>query len=164
MSLKKEFIRDGNRRIIGSTTTGYVGSFDTLVRDEHEQHHRTHQREFRHDPRRTWQFGLDQHRRCRSLDRQAQQEVAESVPSNLPPFLPPSWRSSDDTINNADRRHRVPAVFGRRQTEANRSSGSPRGERLRASCPVERGRSLPPAPPKAQPRRAELSGLASRPN
>jgi len=36
MSLKKEFIRDANRKIIGSTTTGYVGSFDTLVRDEHE--------------------------------------------------------------------------------------------------------------------------------
>ncbi len=36
MSLKKEFIRDGQRRIIGSITTGYVGSFDSLVRDEHE--------------------------------------------------------------------------------------------------------------------------------
>ena len=34
MSLEKEFIRDGKRRIIGSTTTGYVGSFETLVRDE----------------------------------------------------------------------------------------------------------------------------------
>ena len=39
MSLKKEFIRDGKRRIIGSVTTGYVGSFETIVRDEHEQHH-----------------------------------------------------------------------------------------------------------------------------
>jgi hypothetical protein len=36
MSLKKEFIRDGQRRIIGSITTGYTGSFETLVRDEHE--------------------------------------------------------------------------------------------------------------------------------
>lgn len=36
MSLKKEFVRDGNRRIIGSITTGYTGSFDTLARDEHE--------------------------------------------------------------------------------------------------------------------------------
>jgi len=36
MSLKKEFIRDGQRRIIGSTTTGYVGAFDTIVRDEHD--------------------------------------------------------------------------------------------------------------------------------
>jgi hypothetical protein len=36
MSLKKEFIRDGQRRIVGSITTGYVGSCDTLVRDEHE--------------------------------------------------------------------------------------------------------------------------------
>lgn len=34
MSLKKEFIRDGNRRIIGSVTTGFTGAFDTLVRDE----------------------------------------------------------------------------------------------------------------------------------
>lgn len=36
MSLKKEFIRDGNRRILGSVTTGYTGSFETLVRDEHD--------------------------------------------------------------------------------------------------------------------------------
>jgi hypothetical protein len=36
MSLKKQFVRDGSRRIVGSVTTGYVGSFDTLVRDEHE--------------------------------------------------------------------------------------------------------------------------------
>ena len=34
MSLEKEFIRDGKRRIIGSVTTGYVGSFETIVRDE----------------------------------------------------------------------------------------------------------------------------------
>jgi len=36
MPLKKEFIRDGKRRIIGSITTGYEGSFDTLVRDDQE--------------------------------------------------------------------------------------------------------------------------------
>jgi hypothetical protein len=36
MSLQKEFIRDGKRRIIGSITTGYMGSFDTIVRNEHE--------------------------------------------------------------------------------------------------------------------------------
>jgi hypothetical protein len=36
MPLKKEFVRDGSRRIIGSITTGYVGSFDTIVRDEHD--------------------------------------------------------------------------------------------------------------------------------
>jgi len=35
MSLEKEYIRDGNRRIIGSVTTGFTGAFDTLVRDEH---------------------------------------------------------------------------------------------------------------------------------
>jgi hypothetical protein len=33
--LKKEFIRDGNRRIVGSFTTGFTGAFETLVRDEH---------------------------------------------------------------------------------------------------------------------------------
>ena len=36
MSLKKEFVRDGQRRIIGSITTGYEGSFETLVMNEHE--------------------------------------------------------------------------------------------------------------------------------
>jgi hypothetical protein len=36
MSLHKKFIRDGQRRIIGSVTSGFVGSFDTLARDEHE--------------------------------------------------------------------------------------------------------------------------------
>ena len=34
MSLKKEYVRDGKRRIIASVTTGYVGSFETVVRDE----------------------------------------------------------------------------------------------------------------------------------
>jgi len=37
MSLKREFIRDGKRRIIGSVTSGYVGSFETIVRDEQSQ-------------------------------------------------------------------------------------------------------------------------------
>jgi len=32
--LEKEYVRDGKRRIIGSVTTGYVGSFETVVRDE----------------------------------------------------------------------------------------------------------------------------------
>ena len=35
--LKKQYVRDGQRRIIGSVTAGFVGSFDTLVRNEHEQ-------------------------------------------------------------------------------------------------------------------------------
>ncbi len=35
--LKKEYIRDGKRRIIGSATTGFQGSFETLVRDECER-------------------------------------------------------------------------------------------------------------------------------
>jgi hypothetical protein len=32
--LRKEYVRDGRRRIIGSVTAGYVGSFETIVRDE----------------------------------------------------------------------------------------------------------------------------------
>lgn len=35
MSLKKDFIRDGSRRIIGSVTTGYSGGTSDVVRDEH---------------------------------------------------------------------------------------------------------------------------------
>jgi hypothetical protein len=37
MSLEKRYIRDGQNRIVGSTTTGYTGSFETIVRDENEQ-------------------------------------------------------------------------------------------------------------------------------
>jgi hypothetical protein len=33
--LKKDFIRDGNRKIIGSVTTGYSGGTSDVVRDEH---------------------------------------------------------------------------------------------------------------------------------
>ena len=36
MSLKKGFIRDGQRKIVGSITTGYTGSFEIHVRDEHD--------------------------------------------------------------------------------------------------------------------------------
>jgi len=35
--LKKEYIRDGKNRVIGSVTSGYQGAFDTIVKDEHEQ-------------------------------------------------------------------------------------------------------------------------------
>ncbi len=35
--LKKEYIRDGKRRIIGSVTNGFQGGFETLVRDESER-------------------------------------------------------------------------------------------------------------------------------
>jgi hypothetical protein len=35
--LKKEYLRDGKRRVIGSVTTGYEGAFDSIIRDEHEQ-------------------------------------------------------------------------------------------------------------------------------
>jgi len=35
--LKKEYVRDGQNRVIGSVTTGYEGSFESIVRDEHEQ-------------------------------------------------------------------------------------------------------------------------------
>jgi hypothetical protein len=34
MPLNKEYVRDGQRRIIGSVTTGFTGAFDTIVRDE----------------------------------------------------------------------------------------------------------------------------------
>jgi hypothetical protein len=33
--LKKTYVRDGKNRVIGSVTTGFEGSFDALVRDEH---------------------------------------------------------------------------------------------------------------------------------
>ena len=33
--LKKSYVRDGKNRLIGSVTTGFEGSFETLVRDEH---------------------------------------------------------------------------------------------------------------------------------
>lgn len=34
MSLTKTYVRDGNRRIIGSVATGFSGAFDTIMRDE----------------------------------------------------------------------------------------------------------------------------------
>lgn len=34
--LKKTYIRDGKNRVIGSVTTGFEGSFEALVRDEHD--------------------------------------------------------------------------------------------------------------------------------
>lgn len=34
MPLNKEYVRDGQRRIIGSITTGFTGAFDTIVRDD----------------------------------------------------------------------------------------------------------------------------------
>ena len=37
MSLSKEYVRDGNRRIIGSVTTGYSGGTSTVVRDEQNE-------------------------------------------------------------------------------------------------------------------------------
>jgi YD repeat-containing protein len=33
MALHKEYVRDGNRRIIGPVTTGFTGAFGTTVRD-----------------------------------------------------------------------------------------------------------------------------------
>jgi hypothetical protein len=35
--LKKDFVRDGNRRIIGSITSGYSGGTSDVVRDEHNE-------------------------------------------------------------------------------------------------------------------------------
>ena len=37
MSLTKRFVRDGNRRIIGSITSGYNGGTSDVVRDEHNE-------------------------------------------------------------------------------------------------------------------------------
>jgi len=37
MSLEKRYIRDGENRVIGSVTSGYRGSYETIVKDEHEQ-------------------------------------------------------------------------------------------------------------------------------
>lgn len=34
--LEKKYIRDANHRVIGSVTTGYVGSFDSIARDEND--------------------------------------------------------------------------------------------------------------------------------
>jgi len=34
MSLTKTYVRDSNRKIMGSVTTGFTGAFDTIVRDE----------------------------------------------------------------------------------------------------------------------------------
>jgi len=35
--LKKEFVRDGCRKIIGSITSGYSGGVSDVVRDEHNE-------------------------------------------------------------------------------------------------------------------------------
>jgi hypothetical protein len=35
--LKKVYIRDGKNKVIGSVTTGYTGSFESIAKDEHEQ-------------------------------------------------------------------------------------------------------------------------------
>jgi hypothetical protein len=35
--LKKDYVRDGNRKIIGSVTTGYSGGTSGVVRDEHNE-------------------------------------------------------------------------------------------------------------------------------
>jgi hypothetical protein len=34
--LRKTYVRDGKNRLIGSVTTGFEGSFEALIRDEHE--------------------------------------------------------------------------------------------------------------------------------
>jgi hypothetical protein len=35
--LKKEYVRDGKNKVIGSVTSGFVGSYETIVKDEHEK-------------------------------------------------------------------------------------------------------------------------------
>ncbi len=34
--LKKTYVRDGKNQVIGSVTIGFEGSFEALVRDEHD--------------------------------------------------------------------------------------------------------------------------------
>ena len=34
--LEKKYVRDGKNRVIGSVTSGFEGSFEALVRDEHD--------------------------------------------------------------------------------------------------------------------------------
>ena len=78
MSLKKEFVRDGqppdhwldHHGVRWLVRNNRQGRTEHIIGRTSEQ--------FRHDPRRTWQVGFDQHRRPRSLDRQ-KQVVAESV-------------------------------------------------------------------------------------
>jgi hypothetical protein len=48
--LKKYFIRDGSRKIIGSVTTGYSDT-SSVVRDERNRITGSHQRTVPHDPR-----------------------------------------------------------------------------------------------------------------
>ena len=55
--LKKEYVRDGNRRIIGSVTSGYSDT-TAVVRDETKSDRRAHQRTFHKYPRRTGQIGF----------------------------------------------------------------------------------------------------------
>jgi hypothetical protein len=35
--LKKEYIRDAKHQVIASITTGFVGAYETILKDEHEQ-------------------------------------------------------------------------------------------------------------------------------
>ena len=37
MPLEKRYVRDGQNRVIGSVTSGFVGAYETIVKDEHEQ-------------------------------------------------------------------------------------------------------------------------------
>jgi len=37
MSLEKRYIRDGRNRVVGSVTSGFVGSYESIVKDAHEQ-------------------------------------------------------------------------------------------------------------------------------
>src|SRR5580704_3207570 len=35
--LKKEYVRDGKNQIVASVTSGFEGSYENIVKDEHEQ-------------------------------------------------------------------------------------------------------------------------------
>ena len=60
MSLRKEYVRDGDRKIIGSITSGFSGSTSDIVRDDPQWDHRAHQRAFQDHPRCARQSGFDQ--------------------------------------------------------------------------------------------------------
>ena len=50
--LKKDYVRDGNRKIIGSVTTGYSGGTSDVVRDERNEISGRTSDMFQHDSRR----------------------------------------------------------------------------------------------------------------
>ncbi len=84
--LKKEFIRDGNRRIIGSVTTGFTGAFDTVVRDESGHLLGRTSEHFGTTRDDHGKLGLNRYRRPRPANASANSSLKHLAPSS-PPFL-----------------------------------------------------------------------------